>query len=851
VIRFTLKGLVSRKLRSVLTALAIVLGVTMVSGTFMLTDTMQKAFDQVFASSYKQTDAVMSGRKIVEWSQSGKPTVPESTLARVRELPQVAAASGAVVDFSGDTDLVKLVDKQGEPIQAQPSFGFGVDPSQRRFNPFELADGRWATSGGEVVLDAGTASQHDFHLGDLVRVAGAGPAAAYRLVGTARFGEVDSIGSAAIAVFDVPTAQRIHDKQGFDTISVAAKDGVSQAELIAGLERIAPPRVVVHTGAEQAAEDGKGINEFLKYIRWMLLGFGGVSLFVGAFVIFNTLSITVAQRTRELATLRTLGASRRQVLRGVVLEGLVLGFVASLVGTAAGFGLAKGLSALLAAAGASLPTVSTVFRPRAAVVSLALGTGITLIASIVPAIRATRIPAISAVREGAAAARARLSRRTTAAATVVAAASTAALVYGTLAHDVPGPARVAALVGGGIGLFVGTAMLAPRLVRPLTALVGFPSARFGGAAGRLARDNALRNPGRTASTAAALMVGLTLVTFVAVLAKGLLESDETAVRAQLDGVTHVVTPQGDGDSTIPIAVGQTVASTSGVSVASSVRSDMVSVDGSQEVVSGVDPGTIGRVYRFEWKDGSKAALTSLAKGGAIVSESVADAQHVGIEGRIDVRTAADEPLALTVKGIYSPSKFDPLLGGVIVSQQMFDASIPRPGDAYTFVRASSAAALERTIAAYPDSAVKTQGAFVDDRSADLNTTLSMVYAVLGLSVVVSLLGMINTLVLAVFERTRELGMLRAVGMTRRQVRRMIRHEAVVIALIGAGIGLPLGVGLGALVIRALSQFDVSFSLPIGTLVVFTVVAIGAGLVAALLPARRASRLNVLNALQYE
>ena len=849
--RFTLKGVLSRKLRSTLTAIAIVLGVAMVSGTFMLTDTMQKAFDEVFASSYTQTDAVLSGRQVVDWSQSGKPTVPESTLARVRELPQVSAAAGSIVDFSGDADLVKLVDKQGEPIHAQPSFGFGIDPGNARFNPFELASGRWAASGNEVVIDASTASKYDFEVGDLVRASGDGPAIAYRLVGIAHFGEVDSIGSAAIALFDVPTAQRIHDKQGFDTISVAAEDGVSQAELMKSLERIVPPKVVVHTGAEQAAEDGKGINEFLKYIKWMLLGFGGVSLFVGAFVIFNTLSITVAQRTRELATLRTLGASRRQVLRGVVLEGLVIGFVASLVGLAAGFGLAKGLSALLDAVGASLPTVSTVFRPRTAVVSIALGIGITLIASIVPAIRATRIPAISAVREGAAAARARSSAGTTAAAVGIVTASTGALVYGTLAADVPGTVRVAALAFGAVGLFVGTAMLAPRLVRPVTAVVGLPSARLGGAAGRLARDNALRNPGRTASTAAALMIGLSLVTFVAVLARGLLDSDQDAIRGQLNGVTHVVTPEGDGDSTMPVAVGDAVASARDVSVASSVRSDMVSVDGSQEVISGVDPATIGRVIRFEWKDGSNGAPAALASGGAIISESVADDQHLGVGGLLELRTAADQPLTMPVNGIYSPSKFDSLLGGVIVSHKRFDASLPRPGDAYTFVRAESTAPLERTIAAYPDAAVKTADAFVDDRSADLNATLSILYALLGLSVVVSLLGMVNTLVLAVFERTRELGMLRAVGMTRRQVRRMIRHEAVMIALIGAGIGLPLGVGLGALVIRSLSQFDVSFSLPVGTLVAFTLVAIVAGLLAALLPARRASRLNVLHALQYE
>jgi putative ABC transport system permease protein len=492
-----------------------------------------------------------------------------------------------------------------------------------------------------------------------------------------------------------------------------------------------------------------------------------------------------------------------------------------------------------------------VFRLRTAIASVALGTGITLLASLVPALRATRIPPISAVREGAAAARARISGRTTVAAVAVVAASSGALVYATLGHDVAARVRVVGLALGAVGLFVGTAMLAPRLVRPLAAVVGLPSARLGGAAGRLARDNALRNPGRTASTAAALMIGLTLVTFVSVLGRALLVSDKEAIRSQLDGVTHVVTPEGDGESTIPTAVGSAVASASGVHVASSIRTDMVSVGGDQEVVSGVDPATIGRVYRFDWKRGSDAALASLGADGAIVGESLAKSRHLSVGDRVQLRTAADEPLTVTVKAVYSPSKFDPLLGSVIVSQKRFDADFPRPGDAYTFVRAASTGPLERTIAAYPGATVQTEDAFVDARSNDLTTTLSILYALLGLSVVISLLGMINTLVLAVFERTRELGMLRAIGMTRRQVRRMIRHEAIVIALIGAGIGLPLGVGLGALAIRALSQFDVAFSLPVVTLGAFTAVAIVAGLIAALLPARRASRLNVLEALQYE
>jgi putative ABC transport system permease protein len=849
VTRFTLKGLAARKLRSALTAIAIVLGVAMVSGTFVMTDTMGKAFDSIFASSYQQTDAVVSGRKVVAWSQTGKVTVPEGLLSEIRRLPEVEAASGSLVDLSGDSDLATIIDKQGRPIPAQPSFGFGVDPEQSRFNPFELVSGRWA-GGNEIVLDAGTVSRYDFDLGDLVRVSANGPAVAYSLVGVAKFGEVDSLGSAAIAIFDIPTAQALHRKPGYDAISVAAKDGVSGAELISRLEQIAPATAQVRTGEQQAEEDGAGVSEFVDIIRYLLLGFGGVALFVGAFVIFNTLSITVAQRTRELATLRTLGASRRQVLRSVVLEGLVLGLFASIVGIALGVGLAKGIDALFAALGVDMPKADTVFAPRTVVVSLLLGTIITLVASIVPAIRATRVPAISAVREGAAVPCGRLSRRTTAIAAALVAAAAGSLVYGALGSGIEPGVRIGLLGFGVLALFVGMGMLAPRLVRPLAAVVGLPSARLGGVAGRLARQNALRNPARTAATAAALMIGLTLVTFVAVLGRALLVSDEKAVREQV-ATEYVVTSQGGWD-TVPVGAGEAAAKADGVELASSVRSDLALVEGSESMVSGIDPATIARAHRFQWTQGSEATLASLDRDGAIVGDGLAEQQHLSVGDPLELRTAAGREVSVVVRGVYDDSEFeDPLLGQVLVSQERFDASFPRPGDAYTFVQASSPAGVEDALAAFPDAKLQTLDEFVDSRASDLTTTLSMLYVLLGLSVVVSLFGMINTLVLAVFERTRELGMLRAVGMTRRQVRRMIRHEAILTSLIGAGIGLPLGIGLGALAVRSLSGFGVGFSLPVGTLAAFTIVAVVAGLLAALLPARRASRLNVLRALQYE
>jgi putative ABC transport system permease protein len=479
------------------------------------------------------------------------------------------------------------------------------------------------------------------------------------------------------------------------------------------------------------------------------------------------------------------------------------------------------------------------------------GTLVTLAASVWPAVRATRISPISAVREGGIITK-KPSRKTLAFGLVVTALSVAALVIGTLG-DVSAAARIAGIGLGALGLFIGIAAIAPRLIRPLARFVGFPAARFGGTAGRLAQENAIRNPGRTASTAAALMIGLTLVSFVAVFGRALLASDENNLKAQL-GTSHVLTSQ-SGWETVPVDAGRAAASAAGVELASSIRGDRAQLSGGGEVdVSGVDPTTIGRAYNFEWTDGSAAALASLAGGGAVVREGL-ELPGIGkaaVGDPISFLTPAGKQIDTIVRGVYEKhGDLDQLLGHVVLSQATFDRSFPRPADLLTLVQADSTAGIEAALAAYPDAKLQTGEAFVDSRTKWLNDVMSLFYVLLALSVIVSLFGMVNTLVLAVFERTRELGMLRAIGMTRRQVRRMIRHEAVVTSLIGAALGLPLGVALGALVTQSLSQYGVSFSLPVAPLVAFVAVAIVAGIGAAVLPARRAARLNVLEALQYE
>jgi putative ABC transport system permease protein len=849
--RVALKGLAARKVRALLTALAVVIGVSMISGTYILTDTMQKAFDGIFESSYAETDAVISGKELVKGSTSGAATVPDSLLAKVRDLPQVDSAGGTIA--ADESNKSEIIGRDGKVIGGAggaPTFGLAYDTSQPQFSPLKLKSGHWAQGPTQVVVDAGTADKGHLKVGDGVKVATLGVTKPYEITGIATFGDVDSLGGATMAIFDLTTAQNLLHKDGvYDGISIKAKEGTTPAQLVKAVEPLVPSSLQVQDAKQQAGADAKETNDGMSFIRYFFLGFGGIALFVGSFVIFNTLSITVAQRTREFATLRTLGASRKQVMRSVILEGLAIGLVASLLGLIAGFGIYKALDALFVALGADLPKSGTVLATRTIIVSLLVGTIVTLLASILPARRATRVPPIAAVREGAELPQSKVASHSAKLAVALIVASVAAICVG-LFTGVGTLGVVVLALGGVVGLFFGIAMGAPRMVKPLARLVGWPGRRTGGVAGELASANAVRNPGRTASTAAALMIGLTLVTVVAVLGAGLRSSVEGSVTDQVKA-GYIL----DSDSNVSFgaAEGDALATVDGVKVASHVRTDTALVAGEESDLTGIDPETIDHFYSFDWVRGDDRTVPSMGSDDAVVAKAYADDHHVKVGSHLSIQSASGAKRTVTVRGIYDPPEIDQMLGTVSITLQAFDETFPQAKNRFTFIDASPQAgpALEAAAKPFTDAKLHTGAEFPKDYTAAFASFLNLLYVMLAFSVVVSLFGMVNTLVLSVFERTRELGMLRTIGMTRRQARRMIRHESVITALIGAALGLPLGIGLSAIVTQALSQYDVGMSIPVGMLALFTFVAVLAGIAAAVVPARRAARLNVLDALHYE
>ncbi|MDX6679443.1 MAG: putative transport system permease protein, partial [Solirubrobacteraceae bacterium] len=726
------------------------------------------------------------------------------------------------------------------------------------FEQFRFTAGRAPRTASEIGLDQKTYREQGYKLGDRVKIVGEQGARSFVLVGAAKFGDVDSVAGMPVAIATLHTAQALaglHGKVG--GISVAAKTGVSPAQLRGNVRlALAGEPVDVRTGAEDAAQQASDLEDDFGFFRTALLVFGGIALFVGAFVIYNTFSITVAQRTRELALLRMLGATRRQVLRSVVLEAAIIGLIASLLGLAGGLLLVPALRALFAAIGADLPATASVIATRTIVVSLLVGVVVTVIASVVPALRATRIAPIAALREGLTAP-ARAGRKRIIAASLLLLAGAGIVAYG-LVGGTSGSGAAALLGAGSVIVFLGVALLSPQLVRPIAAVVGAPMERFAGVSGRLARENATRNPARTAVTAAALMVGVALVVFVSIFAAGLQGSIDGAVDRAFSGDLTVGAKSSFGET--PSSVAAAVRRVPGVGPVSSVRFTEGKVDGKKSTTSvvGVDPATLAQTYTLSWKTGSNETLARLGRDGILADVGYSKTAKIG--DRVTLLTPAGKHVTYVIRGLLDEgSGFGLLGGGLVIPNTHLARDFDADNDAFVFLRydrgadgAQTRKAIDRMLAtSFPDTQTRDREEVKQQQAGQINQLLYLIYALLALSVIVSLFGIVNTLALSIFERTRELGLLRAVGMSRRQVKRIVRLEAVITSLIGALLGLVLGVAFALAISRPLEADGFKLTFPIGTLLLLVLGAALAGMLASLWPARRAARLDVLQALAYE
>ena len=845
-IRAELRGMLARRLRLALTALAIALGVTLVSGTYVFSDTINHAFDRIFAASYARTDAVVTPRQDEGLGDNGgAPSLPASVLDQVRRADGIAEAEGRIF-----TPGAVVLDRAGKRINhgGAPQFIASIH-QDARFSAVRYVQGRPPRDAGEVALDKQTAQRGHFHIGDQVAIQGFTPLKRYTLVGTTEIAGV-GFGGASVSAFVLPEAQRLAGRRGrFDEIDASADRGVAPQELARRLRAALPRSVTVRTGAQQAADLSANIRKNLGFLRTALLAFAGISLFVGAFIIFNTFSITVAQRTREFALLRTLGAHRRQVLRAVLAEGLVLGALGAIAGLLLGIALASGLRALFDSFGVSLPRTGTVVATRTVVVSLIVGMGVTLLACVMPALRATRVPPIAALREGAVLPPGRGARFAGPIAVTVTVLGLALLAFG-LFGGASSSTALSLTGGGAAALFLGVALLSPRLVGPLAGAVGRPIERLAGITGRLARENAVRQPGRTAATAAALMVGVALVGFASIFAS----SAATTIRHAVDtgSRAQAILQNTNGFGPFSPQAARDAAQVPGVARVSSFRFSGARTLGDRLNVVGIDPATLPGLYVVA---SGEDALRALGPGRVAVSKKFADKHHTKPGDVLRLRTPQRTVVALRVTGIVDDKAH--FTGDVTIDQGVMARDFSTDQDGFVFVgfdpgsdqKAVRAAISRRLKADFPQVEALSNNAFVDKQVAKVNQLLALIYALLALAVIVSLFGIVNTLVLSITERTRELGMLRAVGTSRRQVRRMIRYEAVITALIGGVLGCAVGIVLAVLVSRVIDDFHLSIN-PL-TIVVLLVLSGIAGVLAAVLPARRAARLDVLAALAYE
>jgi len=848
--KVALRGLLTRKLRSVLTGFAVVIGVAFVVGTLVFTDTINESFKNLFERTQKGVDVAVEAKQAVKSDFSAAPTMPSETLDQVKSVPGVAVAEGSV---SGDGTLL---DAKGKVITSNgPPTLVVSESTEKIFQTLDYVEGGRPDGADQVAIDRGTSKKYGFKPGDKVIFSSRAPKKTYTVSGVATLDGKDNLGGARLVVMTLAEAQRVTGHDGYDSISVSTGGGDAD-KVKAAIQQKLGKGFLVRTGEEAAKQQAQDLSDALGFIRIALLIFAGVALLVGGFLIFNTFTVTVAQRTKEFALLRVLGASRSQVLRSVLIETFAVGLIASVLGVLAGLVVAPLLAALLKAGGIDLGTTGIVVSPSTVIIGLIVGLVATMVSGFVPARRATRVEPVTAMRDAVTPGIGHLRTRRLVGSGILLAAGVLILFYG-LFGGIDSGSAAASLVGlGAVLMMFSFAFLAPLLVRPLARVLGAPMARFQGLTGNLARENAIRQPQRTAVTAAALMVGLALVVLVSVFAAGLKASINKTIDDQVRA--SLVVQNQDGFSPIPAAVLPEVAKVPGVTATSSFRFAVGQPKGDDGTVAanGVDPKTFGSVIKLKWEQGSDGVLSAMTDGDMVTAGDWATGHHLKVGDSLQFTTPTGKTPTYKLIGTFKN------LAGLTADVIMTNASLEQDWNAKDIAYAMAAAkpgtdeddlasAADKALAAFPQTDALSIAQFKDKQAANINGLLGLVYGLLALSVIVALLGIVNTLALSVHERTRELGMLRAVGMSRRQVRRMVRAESVITAGIGAILGIVLGVIFALIISRPLADQGFVFSLPVGTLITFFILAGVAGVVAAIPPARRASKVDVLRAVTTE
>ncbi|SNQ48398.1 ABC-type transport system, involved in lipoprotein release, permease component [Frankia canadensis] len=839
-LRATLKSLLARKVRLVLSMLAVVVGVSFVTGTLVLTDTLNRTFDTLFADINKNVSvAVRAVNQIDPSSDNGRPPLPATVLPALARVDGVRAAVGSV---SGQAVLVDPRTGKAADGGGAPGIGTNWTGGQPTASE-QIAEGR-APGPGEIVVDRATARSMHLALGTRIVVQTKGPPGTYTLVGTFRVAGQDSVGGAAVTAFDTATAQRVLlAPNEFSAVHLAAAPGIGQEQLRARVAAVLPGGVEAITGKQLADENAGAVQQAIRGFSTFLLIFAAISVFVGAFIIFNTFTMLVAQRVRELALLRAIGASRRQVQLSLQVEAAMVGFAGATAGLVVGAGLALLLRAAVGAFGVSLPGGSLVFSPRTIVVAYAVGVVITSVAAFVPARKAASVPPVAAMRETYVLPSRSLRLRAISG-FALSTLGVLLLVLGTASAGKSGATSVGV---GAAAIFLGVATLSPLLSGPVIRVLGTPFVSMFGTTGRLGRENAMRNPRRTASTASALMIGLALVSAFAILGQSIKESVRATVTDSL-GADFYLSAKGFGQG-FSGQVARDLAGKPGIDTATGLRGGLAKVDGSSVQLLAGDPAGLLKVLAIKKVSGDIHALGDRT---ILVEDGVAADHHFTVGQKIRV-AFPDGSEDLTLVGTYKKSQ---VAGSWIISTAQYARHTPDDLDLFVLVKRADGASpaavraqIDAVVKPFATVEVRDQSEFVAQQEKQVDQLLGFIYVLLALAVVIALFGIVNTLALSVIERTREIGLLRAVGMSRGQMRAMVVMESTIISVFGAVLGVAVGSVFGWALTRALEgQGITAFAYPASTIIVVILIGVLLGILAAVFPARRAARMDVLRAI---